>query len=191
MATGTAFFDLTKPAGTDSVDITVLNDNFDKIDAQMQLNKENIEKDAVGSTDINPGIAGRVPAPPAGTVDSFLTGGAMWRQGAIYKTVAVSGSSSNTIKELGVINDTTDLQIALICMQTDIQSHDSASVYIIRAADDYAVTEILTGAAETAPVITSDGILKLDGQSTEEHSVLIMIQSLLPVDTLPVQEVKK
>ena len=46
MPSYTSYYNLTKPATTDAVDITVLNDNFDAIDAQMKANADAAEEAA-------------------------------------------------------------------------------------------------------------------------------------------------
>lgn len=179
MATKTAFFDLTKPAGTDSVDITVLNDNFDRIDAQMQLNKENIDKDTVGATELNDGIGGRVPAPPAGFQDAFLSGSGTWRRGLTQKQLILSSESTGTLIDAGVLRNDAGLQISMIVMRTDVADVQAASVYIVRAIDgEYNLTPIFEGTSADAPLVSDVGVLSLNG-SQQEQTVYISALDLI------------
>lgn len=177
MATPTAFFNLIKPAGTDNVDVTVLNENFDKIDAQMQLNKENIEKDVIGATEINDGIAGRVPAPPAGYNEAFLCGSGTWRKGNGHHTLGISALSTMKLNELGIIDEVSKIKI--ITLRTDVADAQAASVYLVRYADEsYSVSPILEGTSDDAPIITAEGVIKLNVNETEQIVYVLAIEML-------------
>ena len=179
MATNTAYFKLIKPAGTDPVDITVLNENFDKIDAQMQLNKENLEKDTVGATELNDGYAGRVPMPPAGFQDAFLSGSGTWRKGITQKQFTLSSESTGTLIDIGVLRNDSGLQISMILLRTGVADIQAASVYLVRANDgEYNLTPIFSGTAIEAPIITDGGILKLNG-ATEQMDVYVCIIDMI------------
>lgn len=182
MATPTAFFNLIKPAGTDNVDVTVLNENFDKIDAQMQLNKENIEKDVIGATDINNGIAGRVPAPPAGYDGAYLSGSGTWRKGHTHHSLGVSALSTITLAELGIIDEVS--KIKLITLRTDVADAQAASVYLVRYAEEsYSVTPILEGISDDAPIITAEGVIKLSVNETEQ-TVYVLATEMLSIESV-------
>lgn len=175
MATKTAFFELTKPAGTDPVDVTVLNENFDKIDAQLQLNKENINKDMVGATDLNDGVGGRVPMAPAGFQDAYLSGSGTWRRGFTQKQLTLSSESIGTLIDTGILRDDPGLQISMIAMRTDVADAQATSVYLVRAVDgEYNLTIIFEGTSSDTPIVSDVGVLKLNG-AQQEQTVYISV----------------
>lgn len=75
MATGTTFYNLTKPASTENYDLAVWNTNMDMIDAQMHQNET---ETFTGATDLAPGTVGNVPAPTIADKDKYLKGDGTW-----------------------------------------------------------------------------------------------------------------
>lgn len=75
MATGTAFYNLTKPAGTENYNVSVWNTNMDMIDAQMHQNET---ETFTGATDLAAGTVGNVPAPAITDKEKFLKGDGTW-----------------------------------------------------------------------------------------------------------------
>ena len=75
MATGTAWYNLTKPAATENYDLSVWNRNLDMIDAQMHQNETETFN---GATALADGTVGNVPAPLQADKDKFLKGDGTW-----------------------------------------------------------------------------------------------------------------
>lgn len=75
MATGTAFYNLTKPASTENYNLAVWNTNLDMIDAQMHQNET---ETFTGATELADGVVGNVPAPLIADKDKFLKGDGTW-----------------------------------------------------------------------------------------------------------------
>lgn len=75
MATGTAWYNLTKPASTENYDISTWNTNLDMIDEQMHQNET---ESFTGATDLANGTVGNVPAPQIADKEKFLKGDGTW-----------------------------------------------------------------------------------------------------------------
>ena len=75
MVTGTAFYNLTKPASTENYNVAVWNTNMDMIDAQMHQNET---ETFTGATELADGTVGNVPAPLVADKDKFLKGDGTW-----------------------------------------------------------------------------------------------------------------
>lgn len=75
MATGTAWYNLTKPASTENYDLSTWNTNLDMIDEQMHQNETESFR---GATDLANGTGGNVPAPQIADKEKFLKGDGTW-----------------------------------------------------------------------------------------------------------------
>lgn len=75
MATGTAYYNLTKPASNESYNLGVWNTNLDMIDAQMHQNET---ETFTGATSLANGTVGNVPAPLIADKDKYLKGDGTW-----------------------------------------------------------------------------------------------------------------
>ena len=75
MATGTAYYNLTKPASTENYNVGVWNTNLDMIDAQMHQNET---ETFTGATSLANGTVGNVPAPTIADKDKYLKGDGTW-----------------------------------------------------------------------------------------------------------------
>ena len=75
MATGTAYYNLTKPASNENFDLATWNTNLDMIDAQMHQNETDVFG---GATSLTDGTVGNVPAPTIADKDKFLKGDGTW-----------------------------------------------------------------------------------------------------------------
>lgn len=75
MATGTAYYNLTKPASTENYNLGVWNTNLDMIDAQMHQNET---ETFTGATSLANGTVGNVPAPLIADKDKYLKGDGTW-----------------------------------------------------------------------------------------------------------------
>ena len=75
MATGTAYYNLTKPASTENYNLAVWNTNLDMIDAQMYQNET---ETFTGATSLANGTVGNVPAPAIADKDKYLKGDGTW-----------------------------------------------------------------------------------------------------------------
>ena len=75
MATGTAWYNLTKPASTENYNLAVWNTNLDQIDEQMHQNET---ETFTGATELANGTVGNVPAPLIADKDKFLKGDGTW-----------------------------------------------------------------------------------------------------------------
>lgn len=75
MATGTAWYNLTKPASTENFNLAVWNANLDQIDEQMHQNET---ETFTGATELANGTVGNVPAPLIADKDKFLKGDGTW-----------------------------------------------------------------------------------------------------------------
>lgn len=75
MATGTAWYNLTKPASNENYSVGVWNTNLDMIDAQMHQNETDVFG---GATSLANGTVGNVPAPTIADKDKYLKGDGTW-----------------------------------------------------------------------------------------------------------------
>lgn len=75
MATGTAWYNLTKPASTENYNLSIWNTNLDMIDEQMHQNET---ESFTGATDLANGTVGNVPAPQIADKEKFLKGDGTW-----------------------------------------------------------------------------------------------------------------
>lgn len=98
MATGTAWYNLTKPASIENYNLNVWNTNLDMIDEQMHQN----ETEAfTGATELANGTVGNVPAPTIADKDNYLKGDGTW--------APVQGGGSTVIPNpTGTPTDTLD-----------------------------------------------------------------------------------
>lgn len=88
MATGTAYYNLTKPASNENFNLATWNTNLDEIDAQMHQNET---ETFTGATSLADGTVGNVPAPLIADKDKYLKGDGTW------DTPSGGGGSSVTI----------------------------------------------------------------------------------------------
>ena len=77
MATGTAWYNLTKPASNENYSVGVWNTNLDMIDAQMHQNETDVFG---GATSLANGTVGNVPAPTIADKDKYLKGDGTWAE---------------------------------------------------------------------------------------------------------------
>ena len=75
MATGTAYYNLTKPASNENYNLATWNTNLDMIDAQMHQNET---ETFTGATSLANGTVGNVPAPLIADKDKYLKGDGTW-----------------------------------------------------------------------------------------------------------------
>lgn len=75
MATGTSWYNLSKPATNENYDVGVWNTNLDMIDAQMHQNETEVFG---GATSLANGTVGNVPAPTIADKDKYLKGDGTW-----------------------------------------------------------------------------------------------------------------
>lgn len=75
MATGTAYYNLTKPASNENYNLATWNTNLDMIDAQMHQNET---ETFTGATSLADGTIGNVPAPLIADKDKYLKGDGTW-----------------------------------------------------------------------------------------------------------------
>ena len=75
MATGTAYYNLTKPASNENFNLATWNTNLDEIDAQMHQNETEVFG---GATSLANGTVGNVPAPLIADKDKYLKGDGTW-----------------------------------------------------------------------------------------------------------------
>ena len=123
MATVTENYNLVKPDGTDNIDISVLNDNFDTIDAQMKENEDMASAGGSVATETSAGIV-----KPDGTttlvdqdgtihskiVRSFISLSANWTQNGDRYTQAVSISGIEINKDSKVDIQLTETALAVL-----------------------------------------------------------------------------
>lgn len=97
MATGTAYYNLTKPASNENYNLATWNTNLDMIDAQMHQNET---ETFTGATSLADGTVGNVPAPTIADKDKYLKGDGTWD--------TPSGGGSGDITDLDFSNLTSE-----------------------------------------------------------------------------------
>lgn len=95
MATGTNYYNLTKPASNENYNLATWNTNLDMIDAQMYQNETEVFG---GATSLADGTVGNVPAPAIADKDKFLKGDGTWA------TPSGGGGGSSTLAGLTDVN---------------------------------------------------------------------------------------
>lgn len=92
MATGTAWYNLTKPAAIENFNLSTWNTNLDMIDEQMHQNET---ETFTGATELANGTVGNVPAPLMADKDKFLKGDGTWGtpSGGVDMTGATASSA--------------------------------------------------------------------------------------------------
>ena len=95
MATGTAWYNLTKAASNERYNLNVVNTNLDMIDEQMHQNETEV---FTGATDLAAGTVGNVPAPEITDKEKFLKGDGTWA------TPSGGGGGSSTLDGLTDVN---------------------------------------------------------------------------------------
>lgn len=101
MATGTNYYNLTKPASNENYNLATWNTNLDMIDAQMYQNETEVFG---GATSLADGTVGNVPAPAIADKDKFLKGDGTWAT----PSGGGGGSSSVIPNPTGTPTDTLD-----------------------------------------------------------------------------------
>ena len=94
MATGTAYYNLTKPASNENYNLATWNTNLDMIDAQMHQNET---ETFTGATSLANGTVGNVPAPLIADKDKYLKGDGTW-------DTPSGGGGSSTLDGLTDVN---------------------------------------------------------------------------------------
>lgn len=79
MATGTAYYNLTKPASNENYNVATWNTNLDMIDAQMHQNEVASTTPFIGASSSANGEKGIVPRPLEGDEEHFLCGDGTWK----------------------------------------------------------------------------------------------------------------
>lgn len=103
MATGTAWYNLTKPASTENYNLNVWNTNLDMIDEQMHQNETT---PFTGATELANGTVGNVPAPTTADKDKFLKGDGTWAEAGSSNVEAnPSGTPTDTLETIGINGD--------------------------------------------------------------------------------------
>ncbi len=119
MATGTAWYNLTKSASNENYNVGIFNNNFDMIDEQMHQNETGVFG---GATELADGTVGNVPAPTIADKDKYLKGDGTWAE------VQGGGGSASAISDL------TDVSLTNLA-DGDVLKYDSQNQEWVNSAE--------------------------------------------------------
>ncbi len=185
MATYTTYFSLAKPAGTDRVDIEVLNENFDKIDAGMEENVDAIsgKQDRLNfdseptENSLNPATSGGIFAALESLQDLMSDGLAEKVDKDSVQSEPVE-DSTDPISAGAVYDALQQVQDSLIFDDAPVDGSDNPvkSSGIRSALDEK--QDLLTGASETDEILEGDFIfLERNGEILKCRAEKILVLS--------------